>query len=42
VLEGKAVDAFEMYYDDEVVMQENGSTSTIGKNANRKREQGLS
>ena len=23
VLEGKALDAFEMYYDDEVVMQEN-------------------
>jgi len=38
VLEGKALDAFELYYDDEVVMQENLSEPTIGKDANRKRE----
>jgi ketosteroid isomerase-like protein len=38
VLHGKALDAFEMYYDDEVVMQENEATPTIGKEANRKRE----
>jgi hypothetical protein len=39
VLEGKALDAFEMYYDDEVVMQENEAAPTVGKEANRKREQ---
>lgn len=39
VLEGKALEAFEMYYDDEVVMQENETTPTIGKEANRRREQ---
>jgi len=38
VLQGKALDAFEMYYDDEVVMQENEAVPTIGKQANRKRE----
>jgi len=38
VLEGKALDAFEMYYDDEVVMQENSAQPTIGKKANRQRE----
>jgi hypothetical protein len=35
VLQGKALDAFEMYYDDEVVMQENDAVPTIGKEANR-------
>lgn len=39
VAEGKLLDAFEMYYDDEVVMQENAMQPTIGKEANRKREQ---
>lgn len=38
VLEGKALDAFEMYYNDEVVMQENEAAPTVGKEANRKRE----
>lgn len=39
VLQGKALDAFHKYYHDDVVMQENGSTPTIGKAANRKREE---
>lgn len=38
VLEGKALDAFEMYYDDTVIMQENLSQPTVGKEANRERE----
>ncbi|HYV55008.1 MAG TPA: SnoaL-like domain-containing protein [Chitinophagaceae bacterium] len=38
VLEGKSLDAFEMYYDDEVVMQENELQPTVGKEQNRKRE----
>lgn len=38
VLEGKALDAFDIYYDDEVVMQENEGMATVGKQANRKRE----
>ena len=41
VLAGKALDAFELYYDDAVLMQENESTPTIGKEANRKREIGF-
>jgi len=39
VLNGKAVEAFEKYYDDNVVMQENESEPTVGKDANRKREE---
>jgi hypothetical protein len=39
VLQGKALDAFEKYYHDEVVMQENENAPTIGKEANRLREQ---
>jgi hypothetical protein len=38
VLQGKALEAFETYYDDSVVMQENENVPTIGKEANRKRE----
>ncbi|MES1225468.1 MAG: SnoaL-like domain-containing protein [Bacteroidota bacterium] len=38
VVEGKLMDAFEMYYDDEVVMQENAMEPTVGKEANRRRE----
>ena len=38
VLDGKLMDAFEMYYDDEVVMQENAMAPTVGKTANRLRE----
>jgi hypothetical protein len=39
VLNGKALDAFDKYYHLDVVMQENESNPTIGKNANRKREE---
>lgn len=38
ILEGKAMDGFELYYDDEVVMQENELAPTKGKAANRERE----
>ena len=38
VLRGKPLEAFETYYDDGVVMQENENAPTIGKEANRKRE----
>jgi hypothetical protein len=38
VLSGKALDAFEKFYDDNVVMQENEQVPTIGKDANRNRE----
>lgn len=39
VLQGKALEAFEKYYDDKVVMQENEAPPTAGKAANRKREE---
>jgi ketosteroid isomerase-like protein len=39
VLDGRAIDAFEHYYDEQVVMQENALPPTIGKAANRQREQ---
>lgn len=38
ILEGKAMDGFELYYDDAVVMQENEAAPTTGKDANRQRE----
>lgn len=38
ILEGKAMEGFELYYDDEVVMQENEFSPTVGKDANRERE----
>ncbi|MBD2703079.1 nuclear transport factor 2 family protein [Spirosoma sp. BT702] len=38
VLQGKAMEAFEQYYDEQVVMQENALPPTIGKTANRQRE----
>lgn len=38
VLQGKALEAFEKYYHDDVVMQENDNAPTNGKDANRKRE----
>ena len=38
ILQGKALEGFETYYDDNVVMQENESSPTVGKEANRKRE----
>jgi hypothetical protein len=39
ILEGKALEGFDLYYDDEVVMQENELAPTVGKKANREREQ---
>lgn len=38
VLQGKALEAFEKYYHDDVIMQENDGAPTIGKSANRQRE----
>lgn len=38
ILEGKALEGFDLYYDDEVVMQENENPATVGKDANRQRE----
>ncbi len=38
VLEGKAMEAFEQYYADDVVMQENNDPPTAGKDPNRERE----
>lgn len=38
VLQGKAMDVFEKYYGEAVVMQENETPATIGKAANRQRE----
>lgn len=38
ILEGKTMEAFEKFYDENVVMQENNMPPTIGKDANRKRE----
>lgn len=39
ILQGKAMEGFEKYYADDVVMQENSMPATAGKNANREREQ---
>ncbi|MBN9504286.1 MAG: hypothetical protein BGO01_03875 [Armatimonadetes bacterium 55-13] len=39
VLQGQILEAFETYYHDDVVMQENGSAPTVGKDANRTREE---
>lgn len=38
ILSGKALEAFETFYADDVIMQENDSEPTIGKTANRERE----
>jgi SnoaL-like domain len=38
VSQGKAMEAFEKYYADDVVMQENETPATVGKAANRARE----
>jgi len=38
ILAGKAMEAFEELYADDVVMQENSEAPTKGKDANRKRE----
>ena len=39
ILQGKAMDAFEEYYHDHCEMSENNQPATIGKDANRKREE---
>lgn len=39
VLSGKALEAFEQYYANEVVMQENSDEPRVGKEVNRKAEQ---
>jgi len=39
ILEGRALEAFEAMYADNVVMQENDAEPTIGKDANRVREE---
>jgi hypothetical protein len=38
ILGGKGMEAFDIYYDDEVVMQENEQEPTVVKKANRQRE----
>jgi hypothetical protein len=38
VLAGRIMDSFEQYYAEDVVMQENAATPTVGKAANRERE----
>ena len=39
ILQGKALEAFENYYHEDVVMQENDNPAIKGKDANRKREE---
>jgi ketosteroid isomerase-like protein len=39
ILSGKALDAFEKFYADDVVMQENSDEPRAGKDVNRKAEQ---
>lgn len=41
IREGKSLEAFEKYYHEDVVMQENENPPTIGKSANRTRENGV-
>ena len=38
ILSGKALEAFEQYYADDVVMQENSEDPRVGKDVNRKAE----
>lgn len=38
ILQGKAIDAFEKYYHQDVSMQENENPPTLGKENNRERE----
>ncbi len=38
ILSGQQMDAFEKYYHEDVVMQENSNSPTTGKAANRERE----
>jgi len=39
ILSGKAMDGFEKFYADDVVMQENSDEPRVGKDVNRKAEQ---
>lgn len=39
IVQGKAMEGFEKFYDNNVIMQENGMEPTIGKEANRRREE---
>lgn len=39
ILAGKALDAFEQFYADDIVMQENSDAPRVGKDVNRKAEQ---
>lgn len=39
VLNGQAMEAFEKFYSEDVVMQENSNEPVVGKDANRKREE---
>jgi ketosteroid isomerase-like protein len=39
ILNGQALEAFEKYYAEDVVMQENSNDHVAGKDANRKREE---
>jgi len=39
ILQGKAMEAFEEYYHEDVIMQENDTPIVVGKAANRKREE---
>ena len=39
ILKGQVMEAFEIYYHNDVVMKENEQTPTIGKAANREREE---
>jgi hypothetical protein len=39
ILEGRILDAFDRFYADDVVMQENSAPATAGKAANRSREE---
>ena len=38
ILSGQMMDAFEKYYHNDVAMQENNESPTVGKDANRERE----
>ena len=39
ILQGKALEAFDEFYHDDVVMQENDNPEFVGKTLNRKREE---
>ncbi len=39
VLEGRALEAFERFYAEDVAMRENSQPPTVGKDANRRREE---